>query len=230
MYRILLMHDMQIGECQIRDFLDLSGYDVIEETLEKFVDEYMDSEKMLRVVDGIIINCLDVRTWLAVCEKIRDVTLVPVMIVSEQNDEWVKVHMFQCGVDDYLVEPIRPSELIARIRARIERYQRLTRPLGLIRIRDLQIQTVSRQVRLNGKEIDLTVKEFDLLLFLVQHSGKVVTKSEIYNAVWNEKQLSGYNNCVAVHIKKLRDKIETDIDNPQYIETVWGVGYRFCQQ
>ena len=136
--------------------------------------------------------------------------------------------MFRSGADDYLVRPYLQTELMARIRAHIDCYMRLTQSFGVIKVRDMVINAFARKVYIKNELIPLRLKEFDILLYLAQHQNRVVTKEEIYRVIWKtENFLENYNNAVAVYIKRIREKIETDIENPQYVETVWGIGYRF---
>jgi len=125
------------------------------------------------------------------------------------------------------VKPYMQGELLARLQGHIERYKSLTRPFGVIKVEDLEINSFSRRVYLNGIEVDLRLKEFEVLLYLAQHMNIVLTKEQIYQTVWKDNLADTFYNTVAVHVMKIRGKIEKDVDNPRYIETVWGVGYRF---
>lgn len=223
MYSILLLQERKENNSRIRDYAQLSGYSVIEGGLDCFTE----CETMLQQVDLIIMECRAVDFCIEICRRIRELTGKPVIVISECNEEWEKIKMFQAGADDYLVMPYLQAELMARIRAHIERYRRLTRPFGLIEIRGLKIDAFSRQVTLRGDHIPMRLKEFDVLLYLAQHTNQVMTKEQIYRTVWKEDIGDGIYNTVAVHVKRIREKIEEDVENPKYIETVWGIGYRF---
>lgn len=223
LYSILLLHEMEGCYSRICDYAQLGGYEVMEAELS-FVGEY---EGMVQQADIILMECRAEERCFEICRQIRDMTGKPIVVLSECNEEWEKIKMFQSGADDYIVIPYLQAELMARIRAHIERYKRLTRPFGFIEIRELKIDAFSRQVTLRGKRISMRLKEFDVLLFLAQHPNQVMTKEQIYMTVWKEELGDGIYNTVAVHVKRIREKIEEDAENPKYIETVWGIGYRF---
>ena len=222
MYDILLLHEMPGNDSKIKDYLYLGGCHVKEIPLEK---DILVAE--LRHFDLVLIECDKVESCVSVVEIIRSDMQVPIMILSDRDDEWEKIRLFKLGVDDYMVEPYWQGELLARIQAHIERYRRLTRPFGVIKVGDLEINAFSRKVLLKGNEVEMRLKEFEVLLYLAQHMNEVVTKKDIYETVWRDDLADAFYNNVAVHVKKIRAKIEEDIANPKFIETVWGVGYRF---
>lgn len=223
LYRIFLLQKMPEEYCRIKDYLQLSGCEVVEGVFDQ-ISHY---EEIIGNVDLVLVSCDDAEANFKVCRGIREMTQIPIIVLSKEDDEWVKIKMFQSGADDYLVEPFSQGELIARIQAHIIRYKRLTRPFGYIQVRGLEIEVFSRRVLVDGKEIFMTVKEFDVLLYLAQRPNQAVTKEEVYEAVWQDELGEGYYNSVAVHVKRIRKKIEKDPENPKYIETVWGMGYRF---
>ena len=150
-------------------------------------------------------------------------------MISAKKEDIDKIRGLGLGADDYIVKPFSPSELVARVKAHLARYDRL---IGKevqndgIMIRGLQIDKASRRVFVNNHEVSLTAKEFDLLTFLALHPNHVFSKDELFERLWGLDSL-GDISTVTVHIRKIREKIETDSSNPQYIETVWGAGYRF---
>lgn len=222
MYRILLLHEMTEYDCRVKDYLELAGYDV--------VDEYLDNNKYeneLRRYDMVIIERVDLKACLKAVETIRYWLQIPIVVLTENDEEWNKIKLFRAEVDDYIVAPYYQGEFLARVQAHIERYKRLTKSFGVIRVEDLEIHAFNRKVYLRGAEIDLRLKEFDILLYLAKNAGTVITKQELYEMIWRDSLSDGVDNLVAVHVKKVREKIEHDMDNPRYIETVWGVGYRF---
>ncbi len=221
MYRILLLHEIPDYDCRVQDYLQLAGYQVKDALLSE--RKY---ESELRRYDMIIIDYVTIDGLMKVVEYIRDKVQIPIIILSEQNDEWEKIKLFRAEIDDYIVKPYSQGEFLARIQAHIERYKRLTKPVGIIRVEDLEINAFSRKVYLREQEVEMRLKEFDVLLYLAKHMDEVVTKQALYEAVWGDGLNDGLYNSVAVHVKKIRGKIENDINNPRYIETVWGVGYR----
>ena len=151
-------------------------------------------------------------------------------MVSAKKDDIDKIRGLGLGADDYITKPFSPSELVARVKAHLARYKRLTSSgipeNEIIEIRSLKIDKTARRVYVDGKEKTFTTKEFDLLTFLAQHPNHVFSKEELFKEIW-EMESVGDIATVTVHIKKIREKIEYDSAKPQYIETIWGVGYRF---
>ncbi len=166
-----------------------------------------------------------------ICRRLREVKDTPVIIISALADDIDKVRGLGLGADDYMTKPFSPSELVARVKGHIQRYERLVgsrekpRP-ELLRVRGLEIDREARRVWVNGREKAMTGKEYDLLLFLAEHPDTVFSKDRLFDNVWG-MEACGDVSTVTVHIKHIRDKIEIDPDHIQYIETVWGVGYRF---
>lgn len=225
MYHVFLMYKKQEKNSRICGYLRLSGCKVLEGEVSKAA-EY---EKMIQESDLVLIHNGQAEESIEICEYLRMFTQIPIIALSEKNDEWDKIRLFQAGLDDYIVEPFLQGELIARIQAHINRYRRLTRPFGYIENKSLVIESLDRRVLLSGVEIFMTVKEFDLLLYLAKRPNQVIAKEEIYTEVWKDEIGEGYYNAVAAYINRIRKKIESDPGNPQYIETVWGIGYRFRQ-
>ena len=199
-----------------KDYLELSGFEVEVENdgnmgLQKALEEDFDLlilDLMLPGVDGF-----------EICRRVRDEKDVPIIMVSAKKDDIDKIRGLGLGADDYMTKPFSPSELVARVKAHLARYERLigshVEENKLIEIRGLKIDTTARRVWVNGKEKAFTTKEFDLLTFLASHPNHV------------DMEYIGDIATVTVHIKKIREKIEYDTSKPQYIETIWGVGYRF---
>ena len=165
-----------------------------------------------------------------ICRQIRDKKNTPILMVSARKDDIDKIRGLGLGADDYITKPFSPSELVARVKAHLARYERLIGE-GLpqndvIEIRGLKIDKTARRVWVNDEEKTLTTKEFDLLTFLASNPNHVYTKDELFKEIWDMESV-GDIATVTVHIKKIREKIEYDSSKPQYIETIWGVGYRF---
>ena len=220
---VLMLKDMRWEDCYIKDYLCISGYRVVEMDIRD-EDNF---EKNLAHKDVVILACENARFFFDKVEKVRLYTEIPLMVVAKTDDEWARIKVFQLGADDYITVPFQEMAFIARVQARIDQFRRLTRLFGHIRVRDLIIESLNRKVYLNNEEIIMTVKEFDILLYLAQHGNIPVAKDELYYAVWKQKAVEGTSGAVSTYVKRVRQKIEKDPFNPQYIETVWGVGYRF---
>lgn len=227
MSRILIIEDEEaIAELE-KDYLELSDFDVViendgEKGLNRALGEDFDLfilDLMLPGVDGF-----------EICKKIRETKNAPIIMVSAKKDDIDKIRGLGLGADDYMTKPFSPSELVARVKAHLARYERLvgSGPSSneVIEIRGLKIDKTARRVYVNGEEKAFTTKEFDLLTFLAQNPNRVFTKDELFRKIWDMDSI-GDIATVTVHIKKIREKIEFDTSNPQYIETIWGVGYRF---
>lgn len=227
MSRILIIEDEEsIAELE-KDYLELSGFEVeMENTgdvgLERALNEEFDLlilDLMLPGVDGF-----------EICKKVRLVKNTPILMVSAKKDDIDKIRGLGLGADDYITKPFSPSELVARVKAHLTRYERLIGSSAMeneiIEIRGLKIDKTARRVYINGEEKNFTTKEFDLLTFLAQNPNHVYTKDELFNKIWDMESI-GDIATVTVHIKKIREKIEFNTAKPQYIETIWGVGYRF---
>ena len=227
MSKILIVEDEESIADLERDYLELSGFQVeIENTgdvgLKRAVNEDFDLiilDLMLPEVDGF-----------EICKKIREVKNTPVIMVSAKKDDIDKIRGLGLGADDYMTKPFSPSELVARVKAHLARYERLigssVQENEMIEIRGLKIDKTARRVYINEEEKTFTTKEFDLLTFLAQNPNHVFTKEELFKKIWDMESI-GDIATVTVHIKKIREKIEVNTAKPQYIETIWGVGYRF---
>ena len=227
MCRILIVEDEEaIAELE-KDYLEMSGYTVEVENrgdtgLERALSGNFDLfilDIMLPEVDGF-----------EICRAIREQNNAPIIMVSAKKEDIDKIRGLGLGADDYMTKPFSPSELVARVKAHRSRYKRLIstgmEENEIIEIRDLKIDKTARRVWIRGEEKILTTKEFDLLTFLASNPNKVFTKAELFKEIW-EMESIGDIATVTVHIKKIREKIELNTAKPQYIETIWGVGYRF---
>lgn len=227
MSKILIVEDEEAIADLEKDYLELSGFEVevanegtlgLEKALSGEYDLFI-LDLMLPGVDGF-----------EICRKIRDEKNIPIIMVSAKKDDIDKIRGLGLGADDYMTKPFSPSELVARVKAHLARYDRLIGSAAeknkIIEIRGLKIDTTARRVWVNGEEKTFTTKEFDLLAFLAAHPNHVYTKDDLFREIWDMESV-GDIATVTVHIKKIREKIELDTSNPQYIETIWGVGYRF---
>ena len=165
-----------------------------------------------------------------ICRQVREEKNTPIIMVSAKKDDIDKIRGLGLGADDYMTKPFSPSELVARVKAHMERYNRLVgsnaHKNDVIEIRGIKIDKTARRVWVNGEETTFTTKEYDLLTFLAENPNRVFTKEELFREIWDMESV-GDIATVTVHIKKIREKIEFNTAKPQYIETIWGVGYRF---
>lgn len=195
-----------------------------------------DGESALTAVDAFEPNLILLDLMLPgidgfeVCKRIREEKNVPILMVSAKKDDIDKIRGLGLGADDYMTKPFSPSELVARVKAHMARYDRLVgsnhKENDIVEIRGIRIDKTARRVYVNGEEKSFTTKEFDLLTFLAENPNHVYTKEELFREIWDMDSI-GDIATVTVHIKKIREKIEFDTAKPQYIETIWGVGYRF---
>ena len=204
-----------------------------------------DGEMALEVFDNYQPNLIILDLMLPgidgfeICKQIREEKNTPILMVSAKKDDIDKIRGLGLGADDYITKPFSPSELVARVKAHINRYESLTEKSSektakneTIEVGDLKIDRTARRVFVRGEEKNLTSKEFDLLYFLAKNPNHVFPKEELFQQIWDvgpigENGMVGDIATVTVHIKKIREKIEQDTSNPEYIETIWGVGYRF---
>lgn len=227
MSRILIIEDeVAIADLE-KDYLELSGFEVEIENdgttgLARALAEEFDLfilDLMLPGTDGF-----------EICKQIRGKKNTPILMVSAKKDDIDKIRGLGLGADDYVTKPFSPSELVARVKAHLARYERL---IGsnlvendIVEIRGIKIDKTARRIWVNGEEKAFTTKEFDLLTFLAENPNHVFSKDELFRKIWDMESV-GDIATVTVHIKKIREKIEMDTSKPQYIETIWGVGYRF---
>ena len=227
MSRILIIEDeLSIAELE-RDYLELNDFEVeIETNGAKGLDKALENDYSLILLD-LMLPDLD---GFEICRQIREKKDIPIIMVTAKKNDIDKIRGLGLGVDDYVTKPFSPSELVARVKAHMDRYNRLigstTQKNDIIEIRGIKIDKTARRVWVNGEEKTFTTKEFDLLTFLAQNPNRVFTKEELFREIWDMESV-GDIATVTVHIKKIREKIEYNNAKPQYIETIWGVGYRF---
>ena len=227
MSKILIIEDEEVIADLEKDYLELSGFEVeIKNNGKDGLDAALNDDFSLVILD-LMLPEMD---GFEVCKRIREERNIPIIMVSAKKEDIDKIRGLGLGADDYMTKPFSPSELVARVKAHLNRYDRLVgstqKKNDLIEIRGLQIDKTARRVWVDKEEKAFTTKEFDLLAFLAQNPNRVFTKEEIFREIWDMDSI-GDIATVTVHIKKIREKIEYDSANPQYIETIWGVGYRF---
>ena len=229
-YRILVVDDEVDIVDFIGDYLTGEGYEVIKaydgvEALNKMRQNLPDL-----VVLDIMLPGLD---GFEVCKQIRADSTIPILMVTAKDTDVDKIVGLEIGADDYIPKPFNPRELVARVKAILRRtYRQDYQPHSqtvILEYKDLSIDTQRRRVTIENRLLELTVKEFDLLLFLMQNPGHVYSRDHLLDSVWGQDSFVGART-VDVHIRRLREQIETDASQPQYIKTVWGVGYKFTDE
>lgn len=229
MSKILIIEDeTDIADLE-KDYLELSDFDVVVCNTGLSGLQRARSESFDLIVLDLMLPEMD---GFEVCRQIRQDQNIPIIMVSAKKDDIDKIHGLGLGADDYMTKPFSPSELVARVKAHLSRYERLV-GAGIakstndtVEIRGLRIDKTARRVFIEGEERIFTTKEFDLLTFLAENPNHVYTKEELFREIWDMESI-GDIATVTVHIKKIREKIEKDNSKPDYIETIWGVGYRF---
>ena len=227
MSKIVIVEDeVAIAELE-KDYLELSGFDVVmQHTGDAGLKAALNEDFNLIILDLMLPNV----DGFEICKKVREKKNTPIIMVSAKKEDIDKIRGLGLGADDYMTKPFSPSELVARVKAHLARYERLVgsgvKANEIIEIRGIKIDKTARRVYVNGEEKAFTTKEFDLLTFLAENPNHVFTKEELFNKIWDMESI-GDIATVTVHIKKIREKIEFNTSKPQYIETIWGVGYRF---
>lgn len=226
---LIIEDDLSIAELQ-KDYLEVAGFKVMvaNNGLEGF-RAFRENDIGLLILD-IMLPGMD---GLEILRSLKDDKDVPVLLVSAKKEEIDKIKGLSLGADDYITKPFSPGELVARVKAHLENYERLklrfregARALNSLKIRGLKIDKDSRRVFVLSEEVNLAQKEYALLLYLAENPNRVFGREELFERVWGLDAL-GDSSTVTVHIARIREKIESDLSNPQYIETVWGAGYRF---
>lgn len=222
---LIVEDDKEIRELVIR-YLEKNDYNVHSAVDGMEALELINSEEYQLIILDLMIPQLD---GYSVLNNLRKGKNTPVLILSARNQEIDKIQALDLGADDYLTKPFTIGELLARVNAQIRRYTSLndsnTEEKNTIEFKDLILNLDSFEVTKKGKNLRLTIKEFEILKLLVLNPNKVFSKEQIYEAVWKEVYL-GDDNAIMVQIKRLRNKLEEDLSNLKYIQTVWGIGYK----
>ena len=226
--KVLIVEDEKnIAELE-RDYLEANGYDVDISCNNISAINYMSNFTYSLILLDVMLPGVD---GFELCRQIRKKYDIPIIFVSAKKEDIDKIRGLMLGADDYIVKPFSPSELVARVHAHITRFERLTdrgesNAQNIIKVGKLCIDVNARRVFVNNVEIILTNKEFDLLQLLASNPNIVFNKEKIFSKIWGFDAF-GETSTVTVHINRVREKIEDDSSNPEYIETVWGIGYRF---
>ena len=229
MAKILIIEDeKEIADLE-KDYLEMNGFEV--ETFDRGDDGLeaaMNNDYDLVVLDLMLPGT----DGFDICRKVRAEKNIPIIMVSAKKDDIDKIRGLGLGADDYMTKPFSPGELVARVKAHLAQYERLVgagkrkSENDLIEIRGIKIDKTARRVFVDGEEKIFTTKEFDLLSFLAENPNKVYTKDDLFRTIWGMESV-GDIATVTVHIKKIREKLGDVSGDSKYIETIWGVGYRF---
>lgn len=227
MSKILIIEDdLDIAEVE-KDYLELSGYnvDIVHNGIDG-INAVKGADYSLILLD-LMLPGLD---GFSVCKKLRGITDIPVLMVTARKEDVDKIRGLGLVADDYIEKPFSPSVLVARVKANLAQYDRLkksgTEKQVVLTIGDFTVNTSTRRVYVRNEEKPLKNMEYELLLFLMTNADMVFDRETLYERIWGLDSM-GDNATVAVHINRLREKLEKDPSNPEYIETVWGAGYRF---
>ncbi|MGV8982525.1 response regulator transcription factor [Clostridium sp.] len=223
---LIIEDDKSIAEIE-RDFLEISGFEtfIVADGIEGL--KYASSgEYDLILLDLMLPNL----NGYEICKKIRGIIDIPIIMVTARIEDIDKIRGLGLGADDYISKPFSPTELVARVKANLSQYERLTSGNAFqteeIQVGNVRINSKTHRIYVDGHEIEFKNKEYELLLFLVTNADVVFNKEILYEKIWGIDAY-GDSKTVAVHINRLREKIEKDPSNPIHIQTVWGAGYRF---
>ncbi|MDD9270834.1 response regulator transcription factor [Paenibacillus sp. GCM10023248] len=229
MKKILIVEDDQSIANLQRDYLELSGYSVTIVNSGSAGLKALKEEQFELIILDIMLPDID---GFEVLRTVRENDDIPVLLVSARAEEIYKINGLGLGADDYITKPFSSGELVARVSAHLKKFERMKERFGKgnegskLQVRGLEVHKDARRVFVNGNEVTLAQKEFDLLLFLLQNANRVFGKEELFERIWGLDSL-GDASTVTVHIARIREKIEETPSKPQYIGTVWGSGYRF---
>lgn len=222
---LIIEDDVAIAEIE-RDYLELDGFAVeIAADGNVGLERGLSGEHSLILLD-LMLPGMD---GFAICRALREQIDVPILMVTARQEDIDKIRGLGLGADDYIEKPFSPSVLVARVKAHLARYRRLTgseRTSGEIQIGGIRLNEETHRVYVDGREVELTNKEYELLLFFMLNVDVVFSREQLYERIWGWAAM-GDSATVAVHINRLRKKIEQDPANPRYIVSVWGAGYRF---
>ena len=223
---LIIEDDIEIAEIE-RDYLEINGFSVtIVSDGRQGMETALQEDYSLILLD-LMLPGMD---GFQICRALRESLSIPILIVTARLDDADKIRGLGLGADDYIEKPFSPSVLVARVKANLAQYNRISGAVGkkpdIISIGAVQVNTSSREVSVAGREIELKNREYELLRFLMENPNTVFSKETLYERIWGMDAM-GDNATVAVHINRLREKMENDPSNPVYIQTVRGAGYRF---
>lgn len=224
-YSILVCDDDKAIVDALEVYLKQENYNVLKAYTGRQALKVLEEQKIHLVLLDIMMPELD---GLSATVKIREEMNIPIIMLSAKSEDTDKILGLNFGADDYITKPFNPLELLARVKSQLRRYTLLggaEQKRGVIRTGGLELDTEAKELRLDGENVKLTATEYGIVLFLMKNMGKVFSIEQIYQNVWNEPLYSS-ENTVAVHIRRIREKIEINPKEPKYLKVVWGIGYK----
>ena len=223
-FKVLVADDDQDIRDGIEIYLKNEGYDVLKAADGLEALELLEANEVHLLILDIMMPNMD---GITATFKIREARNIPIIMLSAKAEDSDKIHGLSVGADDYVTKPFHPMELMARVKSQLRRYVQLGTYDGqkTIEIDGLVLDEEAKEITLDGKPVKLTPIEFKITELLMKNVGRVFSINEIYERVWNEEAYNA-ENIVAVHIRKIREKIEADPKNPRYVKVVWGIGYK----
>jgi len=219
--KILVVDDESRMRKLVRDFLVRNNYDVIEaENGSKAVDIFFEQKDIALILLDVMMPQMD--GW-QVCREIREYSKVPIIMLTAKSDEKDELQGFQLGVDEYIVKPFSPKILVARVEAVLRRTSAAALGNSILSVGQIKVDKAAHIVTIDGKQVDLSYKEFELLTYFMENTGIALSREVILNNVWNYDYF-GDARTIDTHVKKLRSKLGKQGD---YIKTIWGMGYKF---
>ena len=229
MYRILVCDDEKDIVSALKIYLMADGYQVFEAYNGREALEILKNEDIHLVLMDIMMPEMDGITAML---KIREVSNVPVILLTAKSEDTDKVLGLTVGADDYVTKPFRPLEVVARVKAQLRRYKKYSPATSVEKIQPelsynkLRLNTQTHECLLDGENVSLTPTEFSILNVLLKNAGTVVSIEDLFHAVWKDEYYSKNSSTITVHIRHLREKLKDTSDTPKYIKTIWGVGYK----
>lgn len=223
--KILIVEDDLEIQTLLKDYITASGYTTVVASDGQEALIHFENESPKLVILDIILPKVD---GFEVCRKIRQSSSIPIIMLSSKKEDTDKILALGLGADDYMDKPFSPRVLIAKIQAQLRRSYELSGNVSsdIIKVKDLELDQKARTVTLKGNDLPFSVKEFDILKFLMINKNQALSRERIFDEIWGYNEF-GDINTVTVHVRKIREKIEENPSEPEYIETVWGIGYKF---
>lgn len=220
---VLVTDDDQDIRDGIEIYLKNEGYQVLKAADGVEAIQQLEKNEVHLIILDIMMPNMD---GITATFKIRDIRNIPIIMLSAKAEQSDKIHGLSVGADDYITKPFHPLELMARVKSQLRRYVDLGDYTDSAeQVAGLELDVAAREVRVEGEPVKLTPTEYKITELLLKNAGRVFSISEIYELVWNEQAYNA-ENIVAVHIRKIREKIEVDPKNPRYLKVVWGLGYK----